>query len=69
MTERRLIKYSPCTASELRRFAPLAPIDDGRLCYGMPDVRGLTEYLQHRRVAQIHERMLQRHRAVFGADE
>jgi hypothetical protein len=66
MTDRRLIKYSP-PRSQTRSFVALAPVDDGRRCYGTPDVRGLTEYLEHRRINQIRARMLQRHREAFGS--
>jgi hypothetical protein len=69
---RSFIRYAPPGASaesfDTRGF--FYPAEDARIDYGgAPDIPGLRALFQRRRVEQIRERMLARHREMFGRDE
>jgi hypothetical protein len=71
---RRLIRYMPPGASDRGESSgtrsAFQPSEDARMDYGgAPDIPGLRALFQRRRIEQIRERMLQRHREMFGADE
>jgi hypothetical protein len=69
---RSIIRYEPPGASDRVESSgtrgSFPPAEDARVDYGgAPDIPGLRALFQRRRVEQIRERMLQRHREYFDS--
>jgi hypothetical protein len=67
---RSIIRYMPPRASESidTRNSAFHPSENARLDYGgVPDIPGLRALFQRRRIEQIRQRVLARHRKYFDS--